>query len=62
MSLKALQKELGYTKYILGERLSYYEPSGNKSQKTFAQELSHSTSQKQKFFMEFIIEWKVRCF
>ena len=48
MSLKTLQKELGYTKYILGERLSYYEPSGNKSQKTFAQELSHSIRQKQK--------------
>lgn len=48
MSLKTLQKELGYTKYILGERLSYYEPSRNKSQKTFAQELSHSIRQKQK--------------
>ena len=48
MSLKTLQKELGYTKYILGERLSYYEPSENKSQKTFAQELSHSIRQKQK--------------
>ena len=48
MSLKTLQKELGYTKYILGERLSYYEPSGNKSQKTFAQELSISIRQKQK--------------
>ena len=48
MSLKTLQKELGYTKYILGERLSYYEPSGNKTQNTFAQELSHSIRQKQK--------------
>ena len=48
MSIKTIQKELGYTKYILGERLSYYEPSGNKSQKTFAQELSHSIRQKQK--------------
>jgi dimethylhistidine N-methyltransferase len=48
MSLKTLQKELGYTKYILGERLRYYEPSGNKSQKTFAQELSQSIRQKQK--------------
>ena len=48
MSLKTLQKELGYTKYIIGERLSYYEPSGNKSQKTFAQELSRSIRQKQK--------------
>ena len=48
MSLKTLQKELGYTKYIIGERLSYYEPSKNKSQKTFAQELSISIRQKQK--------------
>ena len=48
MSLKALQKELDYTKYILGERLRYYQPSGNKFQKTFAQELSHSIRQKQK--------------
>jgi len=48
MSLKTLQKELGYTKYILGERLSYYEPSKNISQKTFAQELSHGIRQKQK--------------
>ena len=48
MSLKTLQKELGYTKYILGERLSYYEPSKNISQKTFAQELSQSIRQKQK--------------
>ena len=48
MSLKTLQKELGYTKYVIGERLRYYEPSGRKSQKTFAQELSHSIRQKQK--------------
>ncbi|SVC25016.1 uncharacterized protein METZ01_LOCUS277870, partial [marine metagenome] len=48
MSLKTLQKELGYTKYILGERLSYYEPSKNISQKTFAQELSQGIRQKQK--------------
>ncbi len=48
MSVKTLQKELGYTKYTLGERLSYYEPSKNISQKTFAQELSQSIKQKQK--------------
>ncbi len=48
MSHKTLQKELGYTKYILGERLSYYQPSRNKFQKTFAQELSYSIIQKQK--------------
>ena len=48
MSLKTLQKRLNYTKHILGERLSYYEPSENKSQETFAQELSHSIRQKQK--------------
>ena len=48
MSLKTLQKELGYTKHIVGERLSYYQPSENKSQKTFAEELSYSIKQKQK--------------
>lgn len=48
MSLKTLQKRLDYTKHILGDRLSYYEPSENKSQETFAQELSHSIRQKQK--------------
>ena len=48
MSLKTLQKELGYTEYVIDERLSYYEPGRNKFQKTFAQELSHSITQKQK--------------
>jgi dimethylhistidine N-methyltransferase len=48
MSLKTLQKRLDYTKHIIGDRLSYYEPSENKSQETFAQELSHSIRQKQK--------------
>ncbi len=48
MSLKTLQKELGYTKYIVGERFSYYEPSKNQLQKTFAEELSQSIRKKQK--------------
>ena len=48
MRLETLQKELGYAKHILGERLSCYEPSGTKCQKTFAQELSQSFRQKQK--------------
>ena len=48
MSLETIQKELGYTKHVLGECLSYFKPSSKKTQKTFAQELSHSFSQKQK--------------
>jgi len=48
MSLKTPQNELGYTKHVLGERLSYYEPNQNESQKTFAQELHDSIMQKQK--------------
>jgi len=48
MSLETVQKELGYTKHVLGECLSYFKPSSKKTQKTFAQELSHSFNQKQK--------------
>ena len=48
MSLKSIQKELEYTKYVVGEKLCYYEPSRNKSQNTFVQELSSSLNQKQK--------------
>ena len=48
MSLETVQKELGYTKHVLGECLSYFKPSSKKTQKTFAQELSYSFNQKQK--------------
>jgi len=48
MSLKTVQKELGYTKHALGECISYFKPSSKKTQKTFAQELSYSFNQKQK--------------
>ena len=48
MSLKTLQQELGYTEYIIGERFSYYEPSRNILQKTFAEELAQSIRKKQK--------------
>jgi dimethylhistidine N-methyltransferase len=48
MSLETIQKELGYTKYAISECLRYFVPSRIKTQKTFAQELSHSFSQKQK--------------
>ena len=47
MSLKSIQKELEYTKYVVGEKLCYYEPSRNKSQNTFVQELSSSLNKKQ---------------
>ena len=48
MSQKSIQNELEYTKYVVGKRLCYYEPSKNKLQKTFVQELSSSLNQKQK--------------
>ena len=48
MSMKSIQKELEYTKHVVSERLCYYEPSKNKMQKTFVQELSSSLNQKQK--------------
>jgi len=48
MSLEIVQKELGYTKHAISECLSYFVPSRIKTQKTFAQELSYSFSQKQK--------------
>ena len=48
MSLKAIQREREYTKFVVDERLCYYEPSKNKSEKTFVDELSSSLNQKQK--------------
>jgi len=48
MSLETIQKELGYTKHAISECLRYFIPSIKKTQKTFAQELSYSFSQKQK--------------
>ena len=48
MRLKPIQEEREYTKYVIDERLCYYEPSRNKFQKTLVQELSSSLNQKQK--------------
>jgi len=48
MSLETVQKELGYTKHTISECLRYFIPSRKKTQKTFAEELSSSFSQKQK--------------
>ena len=48
MSLKSIQKEREYTKFVIDERLCYYEPSKNKTEKTFVEELSSSLNQKQK--------------
>ena len=48
MSLKSIQREREYTKFVVDERLCYYEPSKNKSEKTFAEELSSSLNQKRK--------------
>ena len=48
MSLKSIQREREYTKFVADERLCYYEPSKNKSEKTFVEELSLSLNQKHK--------------
>ena len=48
MSLETIQKVLGYTKHAISECLRYFVPNRKKTQKTFAQELSYSFSQKQK--------------
>ena len=48
MSLKSIQREREYTKFVADERLCYYEPSKNKLEKTFVEELSSSLNQKQK--------------
>jgi len=48
MSLKSIQRKREYIKYVVDKRLCYYEPSRDKLQKTFAQELSSSLDQKQK--------------
>ena len=48
MSLKSIQREREYTKFVVDERLCYYEPSKNKSEKTFVEELSSSLNQKHK--------------
>ena len=48
MSLKSIQREREYEKFIVYDRLCYYEPSKNKLDKTFVEELSSSLNQKQK--------------
>ena len=48
MSLKSIQREREYTRFVVDERLCYYEPSKNKIEKTFVDELSSSLNQKQK--------------
>ena len=48
MSLKSIQREREYEKFIVDDRLCYYEPSKNKLDKTFVEELSSSLNQKQK--------------
>ena len=48
MSLESIQREREYTKFVVDERLCYYEPSKNKSEKTLVEELSLSLNQKHK--------------
>ncbi len=46
--LKTIQKELGYIRHVMNERLSYFEQTNKKFENTFADELSQSLNQKQK--------------
>ncbi|SVA95749.1 uncharacterized protein METZ01_LOCUS148603, partial [marine metagenome] len=46
--LKTIQKELGYIKHVMDDRLSYFEQTDKKFENTFADELSQSLNQKQK--------------
>ena len=48
MSLEIIQKELGYTRHVISECLRCFKPTREKTQKTFAEELSSSFNQKQK--------------
>ena len=63
MSLKSIQREREYTKFVVDERLCYYEPSKNKSEKTFVEELSLSLNQKHKsIHPKFFYDKKARNF
>ncbi len=48
MSLKKIQNNMGYQKVVLDQRLRYYEPNGERTYKTFADEISNSLSSNQK--------------
>jgi len=48
MSTKTLQKSLGYRHFKINSRLRYFKPESEKSNRTFAQEISYSLNQKQK--------------
>ena len=48
MSTKILQKSLGYRHFEINSRLHYFKPESEKSNRTFAQEISYSLNQKQK--------------
>ena len=48
MSTKTLQKSLGFRHFEINSRLRYFKPEFEKSNRTFAQEISYSLNQKQK--------------
>ncbi len=49
MSTKTIQQNLGYQRYGLHLRLSYFKPHAKKTEKSFAEEISHSLTQNSKF-------------
>ncbi|MFB5597537.1 MAG: L-histidine N(alpha)-methyltransferase, partial [Nitrosopumilaceae archaeon] len=49
MSNKTIQKNIEYQRFGLNPRLSYYKPYAKKTEKSFAEEISHSLTQNSKF-------------
>lgn len=48
MSTKTLQKSLGYRHFEVNSRLCYFKPETEKTNRTFAEEISYSLNQKEK--------------
>jgi dimethylhistidine N-methyltransferase len=49
VSSKTIQKNLEYQRFGLNPRLSYFKPHAEKTEKSFAEEISHSLTQNSKF-------------
>ena len=46
---EAIQKNLGYKKYVIDSKLQYFKPHASKIEKTFAEEISSSLNRDSKF-------------
>jgi len=49
LSTKTIQQNLGYKRYGIHSRLSYFKPHAEKTEKSFSDEISHSLTQNTKF-------------